>query len=98
LNFLDTFKKKPKYEVLSKRAQISSLIKILPVGEELFHAKRRTDMTKLTVAFRNSANAPKTQQQKNISYHLKKRAQNNHSTEEAVFIIIKSTQNDFAHT
>ena len=29
-------------------------------------------MTKLIVAFRNSTNAPKTQQQKNIPYHLKK--------------------------
>ena len=27
---------------------------------ELFHADRRTDMTKLTVAFRNFANAPRT--------------------------------------
>ena len=26
---------------------------------ELFHADRRTDMTKLTVALRNFANAPK---------------------------------------
>ena len=30
-----------------------------PVGAELFHADRRTDMTKLIVAFRNMANAPK---------------------------------------
>jgi len=39
-------------------------IKIRPVGTELFHADRRTcgertDMTKLIVAFRNFANAPK---------------------------------------
>jgi hypothetical protein len=42
-------------------------MKILPVGAELFHAdsrtdrqvERQTDMTKLTVAFRNFANAPK---------------------------------------
>jgi hypothetical protein len=32
---------------------------IRPVGAKLFHADRRTDMTKLTVAFRNFANAPK---------------------------------------
>jgi len=35
---------------------------ICPVGAELFHANgrdRRTDMTKLTVAFRNFANAPR---------------------------------------
>ena len=38
-------------------------MKNLPVGAELFHADRqtvrRTDMIKLTVAFRNLANAPK---------------------------------------
>ena len=33
--------------------------KIRPVGAELFHADRRTDMTKLTVAFRNFAKQPK---------------------------------------
>jgi len=38
-------------------------MKIRPVGPELFHAARRTDertdVTKLIVAFRNFANAPK---------------------------------------
>jgi hypothetical protein len=34
-------------------------MKIRPVGAELFHADRRTDTTKLIVAFRNFANAPK---------------------------------------
>jgi len=34
-------------------------MKIRPVGAELFHVERRTDMTKLTVSFRNFANAPK---------------------------------------
>ena len=29
-----------------------------PVGAELFHADGQTDMTKLTVAVRNSVNAP----------------------------------------
>ena len=33
-------------------------MKIRLVGAELFHADGRTDMTKLTVAFRNFANAP----------------------------------------
>jgi len=37
-------------------------MKIRPVGAELFHEHRqtdgRTDITKLTVAFRNSSNAP----------------------------------------
>jgi len=32
-------------------------MKIRPVGTELFRADRRTDMTKLIVAFRNYANA-----------------------------------------
>ena len=47
----------------SKNNQISNFMKIHPVGAELFHADGwmdgRTDMTKLAVAFRNLANAPK---------------------------------------
>ena len=47
----------------SQNTQISSFMKILPVGAELFHddgrTGGRTDMTKLIVAFRNFANAPK---------------------------------------
>jgi hypothetical protein len=35
-------------------------MKIRPVGAELFHVDGRTDTTKLIVAFRNVANAPKT--------------------------------------
>ena len=46
----------------SKYTQISYLVKIRPVGVELFHAETRMDgrtyMTKLAVAFRNFANAP----------------------------------------
>jgi len=34
-------------------------VKIGPVGTELLHADVHTDMTKLIVAFRNFANAPK---------------------------------------
>jgi len=34
-------------------------MKIRPVGAELFCADRRMDRTKLRVAFRNFANAPK---------------------------------------
>jgi hypothetical protein len=34
-------------------------MKIRQVGAELLHADRQTDMTKLTVVFRNFANAPK---------------------------------------
>jgi len=33
-------------------------MKIPAVGGELFHAPRRTDMTKLIVAFRNFAKSP----------------------------------------
>jgi len=44
---------------LSKNTQISNLLKIRPVGAELFHADGQTDMKKLIVAFRNFANAPK---------------------------------------
>jgi len=33
-------------------------MKIRPVGTDLFYAERRTDMTKLIVAFCNFANAP----------------------------------------
>ena len=42
-----------------KKSQISSFIKICPVGPVLFDAARWTDMTKLIVAFRNIANALK---------------------------------------
>jgi hypothetical protein len=34
-------------------------MKIRPLGAELFYVGGRTDMTKLIVAFRNFANAPK---------------------------------------
>ena len=50
MNFLDRFAK--------KKAPISRLIKIRPVGTELFHTDRRTNMN-LIDAFRNFANAPK---------------------------------------
>jgi hypothetical protein len=49
--------------IFEKKAQISSFIKIRPVGAELFHADRQTngqtDMAKLLVAFLKFANAPK---------------------------------------
>jgi hypothetical protein len=41
----------------SKNTEISNFMKIRPVGAELFHADRRTDMTKLMVAFRDFTNA-----------------------------------------
>jgi hypothetical protein len=39
--------------------QISYFMKIRPVGAELFHEVRRTDMAKLIVAFHSFANSPK---------------------------------------
>jgi len=44
--------------VFSKNTQISNFKKIGPVGIELFHANRWTDMTMLIVTFHNFANAP----------------------------------------
>ena len=40
-------------------------MKICPVGAELFHADRRTDITKVIMAFRNIANAPKENETRN---------------------------------
>jgi len=36
----------------------SNIMKIRPVGAELFHADGRTDMTRRIVTFRNFAKAP----------------------------------------
>jgi hypothetical protein len=51
------------FDRFSENHQISYCMKICSVGAELFHADgetyRRTDLTKLPVAFLNSANAPK---------------------------------------
>jgi hypothetical protein len=44
---------------VSKNTQTSNFTKIRPVGAELFHADGQTDMTKLIVAFRKFAKAPK---------------------------------------
>ena len=49
---LDRFWKK-------KNSQISNFMEICPVGPELSHADRRTDRTKLIVALRSFASAPK---------------------------------------
>ena len=57
LNFMDRF---------SINTQILNFVKIRLVGIEVFHADRRTDVTKLIVAFNKYANTPKTQ----ISLHL----------------------------
>jgi len=41
-------------------------MKIHPLGTEMCHVDGQTDMTKLTVAFRNFAKAPKDGEQKRI--------------------------------
>ena len=46
-------------QIFSKKAQISSFLKISPMGAELFHADGQTDMTKLIDAFCNIANGAK---------------------------------------
>jgi len=45
-------------QIFEKSLNIN-FMKMLPVGAELLHADGRTDMTKVTVAFKNFANAPK---------------------------------------
>ena len=39
--------------LFSENTEMSNFMKIRPVRAKLFHAKERTDMTKLTDAFRN---------------------------------------------
>jgi hypothetical protein len=60
-------------EIFKKIPKISNLMKIRPVGAELFHSDeqtgRRADkggtyLTKQTVAFRNFVNAPKKAEKK----------------------------------
>jgi hypothetical protein len=45
-------------EDFPKNTQISNFIKIRPAVTELFHADRRTDMTKVVLVFRYLASAP----------------------------------------
>ena len=42
-------------------------MKVRPLGAELFHADGQTDLTKLAVAFRNFAKAPKNEINPQIS-------------------------------
>jgi len=49
---------------INVKTKILNVIKIRPAGAQSFHADGRTDMTKLIVAFRNFANAPKNCQSK----------------------------------
>jgi hypothetical protein len=52
-----------KFEFLDRFSKIliSDFVKIRPVLTKLFHVDGQTDMTKLIVAFRSCANAPKNQ-------------------------------------
>jgi hypothetical protein len=51
---------KPEFSLnIFENTQISNFIKIRPVAAMLFHVGRVTDITKLTVAFRSFAYAPK---------------------------------------
>ena len=49
---------------------MSNFIQIRRVGAELFQTDGRTDMTKLIVAFHNSANAPEKQRKKKSEVSL----------------------------
>ena len=51
------------FDRFSKNTPISDVMKIRPVGPELFHADAQTDMTKLIVALRNFANATKKKEE-----------------------------------
>jgi hypothetical protein len=42
-----------------RKTEIPNFVKIRKVGTDVFHADRRTDMTKLIVCFRNFSNVPK---------------------------------------
>jgi hypothetical protein len=43
----------------STKATISNFIKTCPAGAEVFHSEKWADVTKLKIAFHNSANVPK---------------------------------------
>jgi hypothetical protein len=47
------------YRQIFAKSSTLNFVKIYPVGGELLHADRQTDKTKLIIAFRNFANAPK---------------------------------------
>ena len=49
-------------EVHSKNTQISTFMKIRPLGADLFHADGQTGVTKLIATFRNFVKAPKSWQ------------------------------------
>jgi len=65
--FLQVFMKFEFSHRFSKNTQISNLMKVRPLGAELFHADGQTDMTKLIVACHSFANCPK--EHSDISSH-----------------------------
>jgi len=54
-----TLMKREFFDRFSKNTPTSNLMKIRPMEAELLHADGQSDMTKLSVAFRNFANASK---------------------------------------
>jgi hypothetical protein len=64
------------------------------VGAELFRADKRTDMTKLTVAFRSFANA---QKDLSVTKELcgKRSVQNSRVMEDILILLIVSIAHDF---
>jgi hypothetical protein len=57
--FLSDFSETWIFSTISKNIQISNFMEIRPVWVKLFHANRRTDVTKLIVALSQCLNAPK---------------------------------------
>jgi len=59
--FLSDFRKTKLFFGNFEKFSLRNFMKIFPVGAELFHAdgQTHTDVMKLTVAFRNSANGRK---------------------------------------
>jgi hypothetical protein len=55
---------------VSKNTQLRDLMKIRLQGAKLFHADRRTGMTKLIDAFRNFANASKNRRSAHVFIHV----------------------------
>jgi hypothetical protein len=53
-----------------KNTQKSNFMKIHPMGSELFHVDRQTDMTKLVVTFHNFADVPKNLKKKVVGFSV----------------------------
>jgi hypothetical protein len=53
-----------------KHPQISDFMKIRLVGAKVFHADGQTDMAKVVVAFRNSANSRKKMEAMHVLHNV----------------------------